>query len=187
MWRRIGPLVAGLLVGVGAGAAVIFGFFRPSEPPKFSDASEDPSINAGLAVGAQAPNFELVALSGDIISLEDLRGQSVIINFWATWCGPCRLEMPTFQDRFDQYDGELRVVAVNFDETETDVQTFADEMNLTFDVLLDPGAVVQQLYQIRAYPTSFFVDSEGIIRVQHIGLIVESQLDEYLAELGLNP
>jgi len=187
MFRRIGPLFAGLLVGVGVGAALIFSFFSPSRPPKFSEVIDDSIINAGIAVGNQAPNFELVALSGEKISLEDLRGHPVLINFWATWCGPCRLEMPAFQDRFDQYEGDLQVVAVNFDEPQDDVQAFVDEMELTFDILLDPGAEVQQLYQIRGYPTSFFVDADGIIRVQHIGLIVESQMDEYLVEIGLTP
>lgn len=185
MLRRVGPLLAGLLIGVGVGAAIIFGFLRLSDSPKAGESFSNADADAGLAVGDQAPNFELATLSGETIALEDLRGHPVLINFWATWCGPCRLEMPAFQTRFEQYAGDLQIVAVNFDEPQDEVQAFVDELDLTFDILLDPGAEVQQLYQIRAYPTSFFVDAEGVIQVQHIGLIVESQLDDYLTQIGL--
>ncbi len=187
MMRRIGPLFSGLLIGVGVGAALIYIFLRPADPPKFSEVLDDSIINAGIAVGDRAPDFELIALSGKTIALDDLRGHPVLINFWATWCGPCRLEMPAFQERYGKYEGDLRVIAVNFDEAQEDVQIFVDELGLTFDILLDPGAEVQQLYQIRGYPTSFFVDVDGIIQAQHIGLIVDSQLDENLAKIGLNP
>jgi len=186
MLRRVGPLFAGLFVGVGLGAAFIYGLLRPSDPPKFSEVFDDSSSNVGISVGDQAPDFKLITLSGETIALEDLRGHPVLINFWATWCGPCRLEMPAFQERYVQYKPDLRVIAVNFDENKEDVQTFVNELELTFDILLDPGAEVQKLYQIRGYPTSFFIDADGIIQVQHIGLIVESQLDEYLAEIGLS-
>lgn len=138
-----------------------------------------------LAVDAPAPDFELAALNGESIRLEELRGQPVLINFWATWCAPCQLEMPAFQDRYEQHAGALRVLAVNFDEPRADVQAFADDLGLTFDVLPDPGGEVQRLYQVRGYPTTVLVDADGVVRVLHIGLMTENQLDQYLSELGL--
>jgi peroxiredoxin len=93
--------------------------------------------------------------------------------------------MPTFQDRFEQHQGQLEVVAINFDEPQDDVAVFVDELGLAFDVLLDPGADVQELYRVRGYPTTYLLDADGILRIQHIGVMTESQLDDYLAEVGL--
>jgi len=92
--------------------------------------------------------------------------------------------MPTFQSRYDKFAGELAVVAINNGEDREDVRIFTDEFNLTFDVLLDPKADVQRLYQVHGYPTTFLIDQDGVIRVKHIGLITEEQLDIYLQELG---
>lgn len=136
-------------------------------------------------VGALAPNFTLRDIHGDQVSMTGLRGKNVIINFWATWCGPCRLEMPYLQKLYEAHEGDLVILAVNFDEPETAVAAFTDELGLTFDVLLDPGAVVQDVYEIRAYPSTYFVDEEGVIRAVRIGVLTEDLLDRYMAELGL--
>ncbi len=110
----------------------------------------------------------------------------MLINFWATWCGPCRIEMPALQARYDALRDEgFTVLAVDFDEPEDDVRAFRDELDLSFPMLLDPGARVQELYRVRGYPSSFFVDREGVIRVVHIGLMTEGQIDDYLAQVGI--
>lgn len=182
--RNVLILIAGLIVGVGLGLLVI-GLFADGDSPRMSANLDRPASTSTLAMDAPAPDFELVALNGESIRLEDLRGQPVLINFWATWCAPCQLEMPAFQDRYEQHAGALRVLAVNFDEPRADVQAFADDLGLTFDVLLDPGGEVQRLYQVRGYPTTVLVDADGVVRVLHIGLMTENQLDQYLSELGL--
>ncbi len=182
--RREVALIAGLVAGVGIGLLAI-GFIRGSEATPISESLAEAGASQALAVDAPAPGFELVALSGETLRLEDFRGTPVLLNFWATWCGPCRLEMPAFQARFEQYGGELAVIAVNFDEPREDVQTFVDELGLTFAVLLDPGADVQRLYQVLGYPTSYLLDAEGVIRVRHVGIMTEGQLDGYLADIGL--
>ncbi|MFV9675229.1 MAG: peroxiredoxin family protein [Anaerolineales bacterium] len=136
--------------------------------------------------GALAPDFTLVNLEGENVSLSDFKGQPVLINLWATWCGPCRIEMPTIQSRFEEYRDEgFIVLAVNFDEPRADVQSFRDKFELTFQTLLDPGAEVQKLYRTRSYPTSFFVDRKGVIQAQHIGVMTEGNLDGNLAQIGL--
>ncbi|MBT3391472.1 MAG: redoxin domain-containing protein [Chloroflexi bacterium] len=182
--RNALTLIAGLIVGVGIGLLVI-GLFTDEDSPRVSESLDQSASALTLAVDTPAPDFELVALTGESIRLEDLRGQPVLINFWATWCAPCKLEMPAFQDRYEQYAGDLRILAVNFDEPRADVQAFADDLSLTFDVLLDPGGEVQRLYQVRGYPTTVLVDADGVVRVLHIGLMTENQLDQYLSELGL--
>jgi peroxiredoxin len=93
--------------------------------------------------------------------------------------------MPAFQSSAEIYGDELAVVAINNAESPGDVQTFVTELGLTFDVLLDPEAEVQRLYSVRGYPTSVLIDADGIIRIQHIGLMTEDQLEGYLQELGI--
>jgi peroxiredoxin len=133
--------------------------------------------------GSRAPDFQLQTLDGQRVRLSELRGQVVLINFWATWCAPCRLEMPAIQDRYER--GGFEVLAVDFDESPELVQAFVNELGLSFPVLLDPGADIQKLYQVRGYPTSFFIDTEGIIRIIQIGIMTEEELDANLQELGV--
>ncbi|NOR89548.1 MAG: redoxin domain-containing protein [Anaerolineales bacterium] len=146
----------------------------------------DTGMQVAPVKGALAPDFTLVNLEGEKISLSDFHGQPVLINLWATWCGPCRIEMPAIQSRFERYqDDGFVVLAVNFDEQRGDVQAFRDEFGLTFQMLLDPGAEVQKLYRTRSYPSTFFVDRNGVIQVQHIGVMTEGNLDGNLAQIGL--
>ena len=137
--------------------------------------------------GAIAPDFGLFNLQSEEVTLSELRGRPVLINFWATWCAPCRIEMPAIQDRFERYEDDgFLVLAVDFDEPAGTVEAFRDELGLTFELLLDPGAEIQQLYRNRSYPSSFFVDPDGVIQIQHIGVMTEGQLDENLAAIGLS-
>jgi thiol-disulfide isomerase/thioredoxin len=129
-------------------------------------------------IGAMAPDFTLRDLQGKETSLRDLRGQVVLLNFWATWCGPCREEMPIIQERYN--DGGFALLAINFDESKEIVQWFIDELGIDIPVLLDPGGRVQELYRLRGYPTSFFLDPDGVIRFIHIGEMTASDLDNYL-------
>jgi thiol-disulfide isomerase/thioredoxin len=184
--RRVMPLIGGLILGLGLGIILFFGFLKPDETPKMSELSLGSEQLAVPAVDAPAPNFKLTSLSGEKIDIDDYHGRIVLLNFWATWCAPCRLEMPAFQSLSEQLADELVVVAVNNAEAPSDVQSFVDELNLSFEILLDPEAEVQRLYKVRGFPTTFFIDPKGIIRIQHIGLLTEEQLIVYLNELGLD-
>jgi peroxiredoxin len=135
--------------------------------------------------GAAAPDFTLQSLGGEMVRLSDFKGHPILINFWATWCGPCRLEMPAISARYEQYMPELIVLAVDFAENENQVAAFTDELGLAFDPLLDPPGAVSDLYLVRHYPTSFFVDKEGVIQAVHIGFMTEDKLDELLGLIGL--
>ncbi len=184
-------LVVGLVIAAGAAWLAVSIRTAGGETATLPEApSRDAAAAQGLKVapekGALAPNFRLKTLQGEEVRLGDLRGRPVVINFWATWCAPCRIEMPAIQSRFERYrQDDLVVLAVNFDEPAGPVEAFREELGLTFTILLDPGAEVQQLYRNRSYPTTFFVDRDGVIRVQHIGLMTEGQLDENLAQIGL--
>lgn len=183
--RRVMPLVGGLILGLGLGIILFLGFLKPDDPPRLSDLTLGSEALPVPSKDAPAPDFELSSLSGEQIQLKDYRGRIVLLNFWATWCAPCRLEMPAFQSRSERFPAELAVVAVNNAEAPAEVQAFVDELGLTFEILLDPDAKIQRLYLVRGYPTTFLVDREGVIRVQHVGLLSEAQLDAYLADQGL--
>ena len=171
-------VLLGLSLAVAGGVALV----GRNEDEQGSDTG----MQVAPVKGALAPDFTLVNLEGENVSLSDFHGQPVLINLWATWCGPCRIEMPAIQSRFERYqDDGFVVLAVNFDEPRGDVQAFGDEFGLTFQMLLDPGAAVQKLYRTRSYPSSFFVDREGVIQVQHIGVMTEGNLDGNLAQIGL--
>ncbi|MCJ7512353.1 MAG: TlpA family protein disulfide reductase [Anaerolineales bacterium] len=177
-------LASAVLFGLGIGLVVFLGFPAAPEPPPAGLAPSGPG--PAPVVGAPAPDFTLETLDGRSVSLSDYRGQVVLLNFWATWCGPCKLEMPSLE-RAQQSAGAkgFQVLAVNFDESEADVQGFQDELGLSFPLLLDPGAVVQRLYRVLGYPTSYWIDRDGTVAAVHIGMMSERQLADYLQEMGL--
>lgn len=179
-------LTAGLLVGAGLAIFIYFAFDLSNDDAGQLDELPGASLPESAAVGAPAPDFELNNLANETIRLSDLRGKIVVINFWATWCEPCKVEMPFFEELYSSSQKKLEILAVNFDEPSQQVQQFAEEYQLSFPILLDPGGNVQNLYRVRGYPTTFMLDEEGIVRYHHIGLITEGQLDQYLSELGAN-
>jgi cytochrome c biogenesis protein CcmG/thiol:disulfide interchange protein DsbE len=137
-------------------------------------------------VGEAAPNFELQNLDGQSISLSGLRGKPVLINFWASWCGPCVSEMPYIQEINKEWsDKGLIVLAINLGDNASQAEQFLQDHNLSLPVLLDTNKVVAPKYGIRAIPTTFFIDKEGIVRVKIIGAFpskaaIESRLGEIM-------
>jgi len=135
-------------------------------------------------VGKAAPDFTLQNLDGQSISLSDLKGKPVLVNFWATWCGPCVSEMPYIQEIHEDWsDSGLMVLAINMGDSASEVEQFLQEHNLSLPVLLDTKKVVAPKYGIRAIPTTFFIDKDGIVQVKVIGAFpskaaIESRLNE---------
>jgi len=119
-----------------------------------------------------APDFRLESLDGQVVSLSGLRGGPVMLNFWATWCGPCRAEMPYIQEVFedkDWTDQGLVILAINVGEQPPEVKKFMEDNGLSFPVLLDTDTSVAENYGIRAIPTTLFIDKDGIIKDRKIG------------------
>jgi thiol-disulfide isomerase/thioredoxin len=123
-------------------------------------------------------------VDGRPVQLNDLRGQPVILNFWATWCAPCRVEMPDLQAVYERHQADgLVILAINREETAVTVRDFFyDELDLTFTPLLDETGDVSRLYGVANYPTSVFVDNEGMVTAVHLGLMIEEQIEGYLAD-----
>ncbi|WP_282020930.1 peroxiredoxin family protein [Planomicrobium okeanokoites] len=125
-----------------------------------------PAETTGLAVGDIAPDFELATMDGETIRLSELRGQRVFVNFWATWCPPCRAEMPDMQQLYEEQDIPFEILAVNLTESEQNEQniaSFVEDFNLSFPILLDMDSTIAEKYQVKAVPASYMIDTEGRI------------------------
>ena len=140
-----------------------------------------PQVKAALGTGGGGslpPSFELLTLDGEVVSLESLEGKVVLVNFWATWCPPCRVEMPGFQRVYeDKRDEGFEIVAISTDRAgEGVVRDFLEERSLTFPAAMASASVVRDFGGVRALPTSFLVDREGRIRQEVKGLFSEPAL-----------
>lgn len=142
----------------------------------FVSADRSGTSTSGLIPAPQqgflAPDFELQTTTGETIKLSDLRGQAVLINLWATWCPPCRAEMPAIEKIHNEYkDDGLVVLAVNmtYQDTQSNIIPFTAEYGLTFPILLDQTGSVGTAYQLRSLPSSFFIGRDGIITEVVIG------------------
>ncbi len=134
---------------------------------------------------AQATDFTLTSLEGDQVSLSDYFGTPIMINFWATWCPPCKAEMPIIQGLLEENQSEFVVLAVNVGEKEGVVREFAEENDFDFVFLPDPANSTAFTYGVSGYPTSVFIDENGLLQAVHIGELNEELLSAYLQEIGV--
>ena len=136
--------------------------------------------NAALK-GKPAPDFQLMDLDGNSVRLADLRGKAVLLNFWATWCPPCKIEMPWFVDLQKQYGPQgLQIVGVAMDEGNAHdaVAKFAKDMGLNYTVLLGNDKVADQYGGVDALPTTFFIGRDGTIVTRVFGLVSHSEIED---------
>ncbi len=133
------------------------------------------------AVGQPAPDFAFALADNRGATLSALQGHPVVINFWATWCGPCRREMPEFV-ALSREDPEVVVLAVNVEEERSLVVPFAQEFQMPFPVILDPEGVIRRHYGVRGLPTTFFVGPDGRIKARWNGLLTGEMLHQLLEE-----
>lgn len=139
-------------------------------PASDDNESVEESDAVGITKGDIAPDFGLKTIEGEEVSLSDYRGQKVIVNFWATWCPPCRAEIPDFRKLYKNKDVEI--LAVNLTDTESsrdNVAPFVEDFEMTFPVLMDEDSEVSTTYQVMAYPTSYMIDSNGHIQFIAMG------------------
>jgi thiol-disulfide isomerase/thioredoxin len=142
----------------------------------------DQASETDLQVGKESPDFTLQNLEGEEVSLSDYRGKIVILNFWATWCKYCVEEMPDLQ-KFDDENEDLVVLAVNVQEDYDIVKDYIDNSNYSFPVLLDKSGDISSNYLVSAFPTSFFIDENGILLGSVPGMMTYTQMNDILLKI----
>lgn len=144
-------------------------------------------VEVGIQKGQLAPDFELVDLQGNPVKLSDFKGKRVLLNFWATWCPPCRVEMPHMQKFYDDYQSEdVVILGVNMTYTEShlsDVQKFLNVGQFTFPIVLDEDGEVMMDFQVMAYPTSYLLDSSGVIQDKFVGAMSYEIMEKYIGKM----
>ncbi|MFC1903134.1 TlpA family protein disulfide reductase [Chloroflexota bacterium] len=153
--------------------------------PKQSAPPGPPAPTIGTEIGNLAPDFPFQNQDGQFTSLGELQGKPVLINFWATWCPPCRSEMPYLQEIYDEWQNKgLVVLPIDIGESTSKVKEFMQRYNLSLPVLLDSKGETAAKYNIRGLPTTFFIDKDGIIRDKVIGAFQsKAQIEEKLGKI----
>jgi thiol-disulfide isomerase/thioredoxin len=136
-------------------------------------------------VGYRAPTFTLQGFDGKKVSLADLKGKPVVLNFWASWCGPCKEEMPALQQVYDKYKDQVSFYAVNLTDQDNadDAKAFLQSHGITIPPLLDPTGEVNQKYKIHNVPSTFAIDANGIMKEVRIGQLTKPAMDGMLERL----
>ncbi|MCF8000791.1 MAG: TlpA family protein disulfide reductase [Halanaerobiales bacterium] len=145
----------------------------------FTNETVHSETEVGVEVGMKAPDFTINNVNGEEVSLSDYQGTKVFLNFWASWCPPCREEMPSIQKLHKNYD-DIKVLAVNSGESKEKVLNFLMENNFSFTTLLDKNGKVTTDYLIRGIPSTFVIDKEGIIVRKQRGAITYGKMEEMI-------
>jgi len=178
-WTAVPPVSTPRALGTPVSAPA-----SPTPQPPEPTVPPTPVRQVGPVVGALAPDFTLPDLNGNPVSLSSLRGRPLVLNFWATWCPPCRMELPDLVDAHQAHRGQdLTIVAVSFMENPQVVREFASATEMPFPVLLDEDGRVGTSYRVRGLPSSFFIDEEGVIVSSYVGPMTSGVLAHLLTGL----
>jgi cytochrome c biogenesis protein CcmG/thiol:disulfide interchange protein DsbE len=140
------------------------------KPATITSTASQNDVNVGNRIGFTAPDFTLPTVDSREISLSDYRGRPVILNFWATWCGPCRYEVPAFKAFYERYpEEEVVIIAVNTQDDPDSARGYAIADKLKFVIPVDPRGTVANMYNVRGMPTTFYINGAGVITSIKIG------------------
>jgi peroxiredoxin len=188
--RRTQLAAAGIILLAAIGLAIIFGLGSGNSDAAAeasqTQVSELPPLGSAgpVEVGDLAYDFTLLDPAGNTVHLGEHLGQPIIVNYWATWCAPCRIEMPEFQAAFAAHQDEgLVILALNQRETSEQVTSYFNELGLTFTPVLDSNGDVATAYGAFNLPTTVFINRQGVVTNIHRGLLLPEQIDPLLAEI----
>lgn len=185
--RRLQQIIlaalAVLSITIGIGLIMVAGL------PERADYTGNLTADLGYVapeISKIAPPFTLTDLAFETVTLHKLPDKPIIINFWATWCVPCRIEMAELQDLYDHYDGEIHILGINLGESPQAVAQWKTELALSYELLIDPLQTVSQLYQIRGQPSTYVLDTHKQIQNIYYGPVSMEQLESDI-NTTLNP
>ena len=174
IWK---PLTLILVLGVLATS--LYFESNSSNTPGTNHAPENQGV--GINPGQLAPDFTGTTLDGEVIRLRDFRGKVVLINDFASWCGPCLIETPHLVELYNSEQDEVAVIGLNLEETEKNVADYRDEFQVSYPLVLNQDGKLTELYRPIGLPTSWFIDPDGIIRYVHAGPMTAPILQEALS------
>ncbi|MEK6265293.1 MAG: TlpA family protein disulfide reductase [Clostridium sp.] len=194
MKKSLIVLIAVVLIGVSIFTVKNYNASSPKATPSVENTDKNGTtenktstkpigINPSV-IKTKAVDFKLKDLDGNEVSLSDLKGKKVFLNFWATWCPPCKEEMPDIEKLYQETkDSDLVIVAIEIGEPLSTVKSFIDSNKYNFKVLIDPSQSVATQYNIAAIPTSYFIDVDGNIISKNVGAMNIEQMREYIKTL----
>lgn len=144
---------------------------------------EDPTLVDSPLLGRPAPSFDLETLEGERIRSVDLTGKPYVVNFWASWCVPCREEAPALRAFAERWEGSIEVVGIKWNDSADAAREFRDEFGLTYPQALDPNGRTALDFGVAGIPETFVVDADGIVRAKLIGAIGATTLDDLLPDV----
>ncbi|OLN24007.1 thiol-disulfide oxidoreductase [Domibacillus antri] len=136
----------------------------------------------GIAVGEKAPDFTVKTMGGQEVNLSDYEGKKIFLNFWATWCPPCKAEMPHMQSFYDDEPENVEILAVNLEESRAKVSEFVDQYALTFPILMDEDGTVAETYEVYTIPTTYVLNEKGVVEQKIIGPMDEPMMKNLLKD-----
>jgi len=140
----------------------------------------------GIDIGDRAPDFALLDINDNNVRLSDFRNKkAVVVNFWATWCPPCRDEMPAFEEIFIENKDKLEILGVNLQESKRAINNFLLDIPVTYTLLLDPNSDVKATYNVFTQPITYFIDENGVIVDKKFGPLTEDEIKEKFGKLGI--
>lgn len=162
----------------------LWGLLFQSEGSASTPGAQPQACVQPAAVAYPAPDLELVDLAGNSVQLDDLQGQVVLLNAWATWCPPCLAEMPDLQDYFERHrDQAFTLIGVNIGEAPGAVSAFIDQTGVTFPIWMDPGEQTLRALNTVSLPTSIVIDTQGVVRLAWSGATCLSTLESTVSAL----
>jgi thiol-disulfide isomerase/thioredoxin len=184
MKKLILPLLVVLVFGISIYSVTNYNKNNTTPSSESSNEKEPTPDESADPYKTPSLDFKLKDLNGKEVSLSDFKGKKVFLNFWASWCPPCKAEMPDIEKLYNETnDSDLVILAINLGESKNDVTSFLEDNKYSFPVLLDSNQTISEQYNIQYIPTSFFIDADGNIIKTKTGPMTLEEMKTYISEL----